>query len=136
MKENEEEIGCGCSCSSCDSCPSATSKEVACDCGDTDCDCNEADGILTFTDEEGKDVEFQVLDTIAVDGKEYLVVLPLDEEEKDEDEQGVVILEIKEEDGEEVYDTVVDEAEGDKVFKLFQKQCDEEDELSEKNKTK
>ncbi len=126
MKEIEEEkVGCGCSCSSCDSCPSAK-KDVDCDCGEDDCDCNEADGVLTFTDEEGKDVEFQVLDTITVGEKEYLVVLPLDEENKEEDDQGVVILEIKEEDGEEVYDTVVDEEEGNKVFEIFQKQYNED----------
>lgn len=122
MKEDEEVVGCGCSCSSCDSCPSAKNEEN---------DDEMVDGILTFTDEEGKDVEFQILDTIAVDDKEYLVVLPIDEENEEDEDQGVVILEIKEEDGEEVYDTVVDEAEADKVFEIFQKQCEEEDEAAE-----
>lgn len=125
MKENEEEVGCGCSCSSCAGCASEANEGQ---------DFDMEDGILTFTDEDGKDVEFQVLDTIAVDDKEYLVVIPLDEENEDEDEKGVVILEIKEEDGEEVYDTVVDEEEGAKVFELFQKQWEaEEDEIAEED---
>jgi len=126
MKENEEEkVGCGCSCSSCGGCTPEANEEK---------DFDMEDGILTFTDEDGKDVEFQVLDTIAVDDKEYLVVIPLDEENEDEDEKGVVILEIKEEDGEEVYDTVVDEEEGTKVFELFQKQWEaEEDEIEEED---
>lgn len=121
MKENEEEkLGCGCSCDSCSSCPSGKTEEM---------DSDIVDGILTFTDEEGKDVEFQVLDTVIVEDKEYLIVLPLDEENEnaEEDEKGVVILEIKEEDGEEVYDTVVDEAEATKVFEMFQDQCDDEE---------
>lgn len=122
MKENEEELGCGHSCSSCASCGSQVNEEI-----------DMEEGVLTFTDEEGKDVEFQILDTIVVEDKEYLVVIPLDEESEEEDEKGVVILEIKEEDGEEVYDTVVDEEEGQKVFELFQKQWESEDDEDEES---
>ena len=45
---------------------------------------------LTLTDENGVDTEFEYLDCIAYDGKEYLILLPLDDEES-----GIVILEIE-----------------------------------------
>lgn len=124
----DEKIKCPGECNSCEYCPPETIDAQACDCGEDDCNCDMADGVLTFVDENGKDVDFQVLDTVLADGKEYLVVLPLDKKNLEAKEQEVIILEIKEEDGEEVYDTVVDEAEGEKVFEIFQKQCDEAEE--------
>ena len=81
-------------------------------------------GILTFVDDEGNDVRFEILDVVTLDEKEYLVVLPVDETEG-----GVLILEIKQEDGEEVYDTVMDDEEAERVFAKFQEEYgnDEED---------
>ena len=83
-------------------------------------------GILTFVDEDGKDVKFEILDVITMDEKEYLVVLPVENEDS-----GVLILEIKQEDGEEVYDTVTDDEEADKVFKKFQAEYGTDDEEDE-----
>ena len=51
---------------------------------------------------------------------------------------GVLILEIKQEDGEEVYDTVTDDAEAERVFNKFQEEYgsdDEEDEESSSSGT-
>lgn len=78
-------------------------------------------GILTFVDDDGNDVRFEILDVVTLDEKEYLVVLPVDETEG-----GVLILEIKQEDGEEVYDTVTDDEEAEKVFKKFQEEYGED----------
>ena len=120
MEEEEKEVGCGCSCEECHGCsPEADENEIL------------DDGILSFVDEEGNDVKFEILDVISMDNKEYLVVLPIDESE-DEDKEGVLILEIKEEDGEEVYDTVTDEAEAEKVFEKFQEENELEDEEEDK----
>lgn len=80
-------------------------------------------GIITFVDDEGNDVRFEILDVVTLDEKEYLVVLPIDEVDS-----GVLILEIKQEDGEEVYDTVTDDEEAEKVFKKFQEEYGEDDE--------
>ena len=46
--------------------------------------------ILTLTDENGADVEFEYLDCIEYEGKEYLVLLPMEE-----DAAEVVILEVE-----------------------------------------
>ena len=96
-----------------------------------------ASPIITLTDDEGKDVEFEVLDVVALeDGKEFLIVTEVSQEDTDDVE--VVILEIKEEAGEEIYDTVVDEKLAERVFNEFVKQQEElsasyEDEDSEED---
>lgn len=116
----EEKNGCGFECSSCSGCGSQENQEEG------------FDGVLEFTDEEGNDVKFEILDVVALNDKEYLVVLPITEDvENETEEDGVVILEIKQEDGEEVYDTVVDEEEAEKVFNKFQEQMEELEELPE-----
>ena len=46
--------------------------------------------ILTLTDENGQDVDFEYLDCIEYDGKEYLVLIPAEE-----DDGHIVILEIE-----------------------------------------
>ena len=71
--------------------------------------------ILTLTDENGQDVEFEYMDCLEYQGKEYLVLMPLEE---DSDE--VVILEIEPVDEEvENYLAVEDEAVLNAVFDMF-----------------
>ena len=50
----------------------------------------EESSIITLTDEKGQDTEFEYLDCIEYEGKEYLVLIPAQE---DADE--IVILEIE-----------------------------------------
>ena len=71
--------------------------------------------ILTLTDENGCDAEFEYLDCIEYEGKEYLVLIPV------EDESGeIVILEIEPVDEEtENYLAVEDEAVLNTVFGIF-----------------
>ena len=71
--------------------------------------------ILTLTDENGNDTEFEYMDCIEYEGKEYLVLIPV------EDESGeVVILEIEPVDEEtENYLSVDNEAVLNAVFGIF-----------------
>lgn len=70
---------------------------------------------LTLTDENGVDTEFEYLDCIEYDGKEYLVLLPLDDEEN-----GIVILEVEPVDEEtENYLSVTDEEVLNAVYSIF-----------------
>ena len=41
----------------------------------------EESGILTLTDENGEDVDFEYLDCLTYQGKEYLILMPADEAE-------------------------------------------------------
>ena len=71
--------------------------------------------IITLTDENGVDTEFEFLDVIEYQGSEYLILMPV------EDESGeIVILLIEPVDEEtENYLAVEDEATLEAVFQLF-----------------
>ena len=69
--------------------------------------------ILTLTDENGQDVDFEYLDCIEYQGTEYLVLMPEGEDE-------IVIMEIEPVDEEnENYLAVEDEAVLDAVYGIF-----------------
>ena len=71
--------------------------------------------IITLTDENGNDTEFEYLDCIEYQGIEYLVLMPADEESNE-----IVILQIEPVDEEnENYLAVEDEAVLDAVYGIF-----------------
>ncbi|MEE1037026.1 MAG: DUF1292 domain-containing protein [Oscillospiraceae bacterium] len=71
--------------------------------------------ILTLTDENGQDTDFEYLDCLEYQGKEYLVLMPA-EEESDE----LIILEVEPVDEEnENYLAVTDEAVLEAVYGMF-----------------
>ena len=71
--------------------------------------------ILTLTDENGNDVNFEYLDCIDYEGKEYLCLMP-----EEEDANEIVILEVEPVDEEnENYLAVTDEAVLEAVYNIF-----------------
>ena len=75
----------------------------------------EETSILTLTDETGADVDFEYMDCIEFEGKEYLVLMPMDEENEE-----LVILEIEPVDEEnENYLSVDNEQTLNAVFAIF-----------------
>ena len=75
----------------------------------------EEESILTLTDEHGDEIQFEYLDCIEYEGKEYLILMPVDEESNE-----IVILEIQPVDEEnENYVAVEDEAILDAVYSIF-----------------
>ncbi len=75
----------------------------------------EESAVLILTDENGQDVEFEYLDSIDYEGKEYLVLMPADEMATE-----IVILEVEPVDEEnENYLSVSDEAVLDAVYGIF-----------------
>lgn len=75
----------------------------------------ELDNIVVLTDDEGKDIEFEWLDTVEMGEQQYIVLLPTDDEEAEE----VVILKMEVEDENENFIPVEDEEELNKVYDLF-----------------
>lgn len=104
--DKEESLGCGGSCGTCGGCGHDHDDSSL--------------PILVLTDENGNDVTFEKLDVVVLDGRSFLILAEVKDDESDEID--VVILEIKEENGEEVYDTVVDEELSKKVYSQFLKQ--------------
>ncbi|MCH5297568.1 MAG: DUF1292 domain-containing protein [Ruminococcus sp.] len=74
--------------------------------------------LITLTDDEGNDVDFEFLDVIEYDHEEYIVLI-----ENDEDADEVVILKINSLDEEtEEYVSIDDEALLQAVFEKFKSQ--------------
>ena len=88
---------------------------------------------VTIVDEDGQEFELEILDTLEMDGKTYTVFAPADIEDMDvnDPDYGLIILRTTEEDGEEVYDSVDDEEELERVYNLYQEILDAEEEASE-----
>ena len=71
--------------------------------------------ILTLTDETGADVDFEYMDCIEYEGVEYLILMPMEE-----DNEELVILQIEPVDEEnENYLSVDDEETLNAVFAIF-----------------
>ena len=75
----------------------------------------EENSLITLTDENGNDVEFEYLDCIDYEGKEYLVLIP-----NEEDAEEIVILEVEPVDEEtENYIAVESEETLNAVYAIF-----------------
>lgn len=73
--------------------------------------------LITLTDDEGNEIEFEFLDIVEYDGDEYIVLI-----ENDEDADEVVILRINALDEEnEEYVSVDDDEVLQTVFEMFKK---------------
>ncbi len=79
----------------------------------------ELDNIIVLNDENGEEVEFEFLDLIDYEGEEYVVLLPIEEEEEDAGE--VVILRVEDagSEDEESYVSVEDDETLNKIFEIF-----------------
>jgi len=84
------------------------------------------DNVVTLVNEKGEDVEFEYLDTLEVDGLDYLILVPVD----DPDDGGVVIFRIEDEGEEETY-VGVDIEEFTKVFNAFKEKYKDEYEFED-----
>ncbi len=86
------------------------------------------DNIIILNDEEGKEVKFEFLDLVELDGEEYIVLLPAEEAEDEDSEGEVVILKIEdtENEEEESYVSVEDEDTLNKVFEIFKEKFKDE----------
>ena len=75
----------------------------------------EEDSIITLVDENGEETAFEFLDCIEYEGKEYLCLIPADEESSE-----IVILEVEPVDEEtENYLSVENEDILDAVYEIF-----------------
>ena len=91
---------------------------------------NELPEIIELTDDDGNVTRFEYMTTIDYEGELYVALMLADEEEtEDEEEEGnVVILKIeKDENDEDIYVSIEDEALADAVFQKFLEMVDEAD---------
>ena len=82
--------------------------------------------VYTLTDEDGTETEYELIGSMDIDGQSYVALIPYEEETdgaKSEDEElGFIVLRVESEDGEEVFVSIEDEAEFDKVASAFEEE--------------
>ena len=89
----------------------------------------ELDNVIVLNDEDGNEVKFEFLDLVELDDEEYVVLLPILENEDAEDDGEVVILKLEDTDedsDEESYVGVEDEEILNKVFAIFKEKFKDE----------
>ena len=95
---------------------------------------------ITVTDEDGNDFELELVDTLEHKGITYYAMFPAVEEDEatgepkgidaDDEEYGLVILKVIEENGEELLSTPDSDQELDEVYELFMERFFQEEEES------
>lgn len=82
--------------------------------------------VITLTDSDGSDVDFEVLDIIPYNDHEYAVLLPVDDESDSPEAVILKLLEAEEDNEEDMLQGVEDEEILNAVFNLFmEKNADE-----------
>ncbi len=84
---------------------------------------------ITIADEEGNEFELEILDVLDVDGVSYTVFVPanIDEMDVNDPDYGLIFLRIREENGEEFFDSVDDDDELNRVYEAYQLIMDAEE---------
>ena len=68
------------------------------------------DSFITLTDENGNEVDFLLLDVMNYEGADYMVLMPLSDEDGEEEEEELFFLRAERTDEGEIYSSVEDEA--------------------------
>lgn len=68
------------------------------------------DSFITLTDENGKEVDFLLLDVMNYEGADYMVLMPLSDEDGEEEEEELFFLRAERTEEGEIYSAVEDDA--------------------------
>ena len=94
---------------------------------------------ITVTDEDGNEFELEHLDTMEYNGQVYMAFYPAIEDDGDgevtdvdldDEEYGLVIMKVIEENGEEIFSTLDSEEEAEEVYQQFMERLFEDEEDS------
>jgi len=85
---------------------------------------------ITITDEDGNDIELELVDALEHNGQTYTAFFPAVEEGADEESEdyGLIILKTIEENGEELLSTLDSDEELEEVYELFMERLMEDEE--------
>ena len=85
---------------------------------------------ITITDEDGNDIELEMIDALEHKGQTYMAFFPAvaDGEDEDNEDYGLIILKTVVENGEELLSTLDSDEELNEVYDLFMEQLYEEEE--------
>lgn len=81
----------------------------------------------TLTDEDGNEIEFELVGSAEIDGVEYFAMVPTDSESAEDGMVEYVVLKKETVDGEDMFVTIDDDDEFDKVADYFDDMFDSEE---------
>lgn len=81
------------------------------------------DNNIVLIDEEGAEHQFEIIDMLEVEGANYAVLFPVEEEDGDE---AIILKAGADENGEEVLFEIEDDEEWEKVADIYQEMVEEE----------
>jgi hypothetical protein len=92
---------------------------------------------ITVTDEDGNEFELEHLDTMEYNGEVYMAFFPAVEEKEgeeiadvdlDDEEYGLIIMKVIEENGEELFSTLDSDEEAEEVYQQFMERLFDDEE--------
>lgn len=90
---------------------------------------NEENNILTFQDEDGNDVDLEIIDAFELSENQYVALVPV-EEPAEEQEEEVFIMRIEEdENGDDILVQVTSEEELEATFETFKERMSDDFEI-------
>ena len=76
--------------------------------------------IVTLVDENGKETEFEIVDSLVTENNEYFALIPTETADNLSDDDGqLVILKVVEEDGAEFLEPIEDDEEFEEISEIF-----------------
>ncbi|MHB8157126.1 MAG: DUF1292 domain-containing protein [Desulfocucumaceae bacterium] len=92
--------------------------------GDGDgCDCGEHEEIITLIDENGEEKDFTVIDILELEGSEYAILLPVDEES----DEAIILKFAEDVEGNEILVDIEDDEEWEKVADAWEELMSQEE---------
>ncbi|MCL2883992.1 MAG: DUF1292 domain-containing protein [Oscillospiraceae bacterium] len=89
--------------------------------------------LVTVTDEDGAEHEFEVADAVETDEGRFVALLPVFENPEDslDDDGELIILQVVEQEGEEMLVPIEDEALFDEIADIFEERLSDQYEIEE-----
>lgn len=85
--------------------------------------------LFTITDDDGNEIVLEYVDTLELDGVQYLAFFPtVEDEDEDDEDLGLVILKVIRENGEDLLSTPDSDEELTRAYDAFMEQLFEEEE--------
>ncbi len=86
---------------------------------------------ITITDEDGQDIALEFVAMLEHNGQQYHAFFPAETEDEEDPDNGLVILKVIHEDGEDMFSTLDSEEELETVYDLFMEELFEDEEDSQ-----
>ncbi|MBQ7475722.1 MAG: DUF1292 domain-containing protein [Clostridia bacterium] len=75
--------------------------------------------ILVLTDEDGNELNFELLASLEHEGAEYKALVPVDEDGNETGDEYIILKCVVDENGEEMLETIEDDDEFDRIADIF-----------------